>query len=85
MAQGAKRASVRLYSGRHWGGQRDQLCQLSEVLGGGGEEELVVSTARPSQPKPIEAENALEVCEQTFGTDILSSASSICCNLAEDA
>jgi hypothetical protein len=49
-----------LLSGRHWGGQRDQLCQLSEVLGGGGQQELVLSTKWTSQPEPIEAQDALE-------------------------
>jgi len=53
-----------LCSGRHWGGQRDQLCQLSEVLDGGSEQELVLSTKRTSQPEPIEAQDALEMCEQ---------------------
>ena len=30
--RGDRRAGACLLSGRHWGGQRDQLCQLSEVL-----------------------------------------------------
>ena len=51
-------------SGRHWGGRRDQLCQLSKVLDGGSEEELVLSTKRTSQPEPVEAQDALEMCEQ---------------------
>jgi hypothetical protein len=52
----AKRASGRLGLGRHWGGRRDQLCQSSEVLGGGGEKELVVSAVRASQPEPVQAQ-----------------------------
>ena len=44
--------------------QRDQLCELSEVLGGGGQQELVLSTKWTSQPEPIEAQDALEMCEQ---------------------
>ena len=53
-----------MLSGRHRGGQRDQLCQLSEVLDGGSEEELVLSTKRTSQPESVEAQDALEMCEQ---------------------
>ena len=53
-----------MLSYRHWGGQRDQLCQLSEVLGGGSQQELVLSTKRTSQPEPVEAQDALEMCEQ---------------------
>jgi hypothetical protein len=40
-------------------GHRDQFCRLSKVLSGGGEKELVVSTARASQPEPVEAQYAL--------------------------
>src|ERR1700689_1684186 len=43
-----------------------QLCHLSEVLDGGSEEELVLSTKRASQPKAIEAQDALQVREQHF-------------------
>jgi hypothetical protein len=64
MVRGAKRARVLLCSVRHWGGQWDQLCQLSEVLDCGIDEELVLSTRRTSQPKPFEAQDALEMCEQ---------------------
>jgi hypothetical protein len=57
-------AGACLLSGRHWGGQRDQLCQLSEVLSGGSQQELVLSTKWTSQPEPIEAQDALEMREQ---------------------
>ena len=50
-----------LRSGRHWGRHRDQLCQLSEVLDCGSEEEFVLSTKRTSQPEPVEAQDALEM------------------------
>ena len=53
-----------LLSGRHWGGNWDQLCELSEVLSRGSEEELVLSTRRTSQPEPVEAQDALEMREQ---------------------
>jgi hypothetical protein len=33
-------------------------------LGGGSEEELVLSTKRTSQPQSVEAQDALEMCEQ---------------------
>jgi hypothetical protein len=51
--------------------ERDQLCQLSEVLNGGSEKELVMSTGRALQSEPIDAQNALEMCEQHL--DLLSS------------
>jgi len=44
--------------------RQDQLCQLSEVLGGGRQEELVPSTEGASQPEAIEAQDALQVREQ---------------------
>jgi len=46
------------------GGKRDQLRQFPEVLGGGCEQELVVSAGWSSQPQPIELEDAFEVSEQ---------------------
>ena len=52
MLKGIRRGRVRLLSGRYWGGQRDQLCQLSEVLDCSSEKELVLSTGRASQPEP---------------------------------
>jgi hypothetical protein len=45
-------------------GRQDQLCQLSEVLGGGRQEELVPSTKGASQSEAIEAQDALQVREQ---------------------
>ena len=56
VARNQARVSL-LVSGRHWGGHRDQLCQLSEVLNGGSEEELVLSTGRTSQPESVEAQD----------------------------
>ena len=43
MLQGIRARVSLLLSGRHCGRQRDQLCQLSEVLGGGSQQELVLS------------------------------------------
>ena len=51
-------------SGGHDRRRRDQLGELPEVLGGGGEEELVAGAVRPSKPEAIEAQDALEVSEQ---------------------
>ena len=62
--RGDRRAGACLLSGRHRVGQRNQLCQLSEVLDGGSEQELVLSTKRTSQPESVEAQDALEMCEQ---------------------
>src|SRR5262245_43395640 len=46
--------------------RQDQLCQLSEVLGAGRQEELVPSATWTSQPEPVEAQDALQVREQHF-------------------
>src|ERR1700722_19866167 len=45
-------------------GDRDRLCELAEVLGGGSKEEPVSSTRRAAQPEPVETQDALEVREQ---------------------
>ena len=42
--------AIRSASGRAAG----PLCQLSEILGGGSQQELVLSTKWTSQPEPIE-------------------------------
>jgi hypothetical protein len=39
----------------------DQFRQLSEVLGGGGQQELVFGAARPAQAQSVEPEDALEM------------------------
>ena len=59
-----RRAWTLACSGRHWGGERDQLGELSEVLGRCSEEELVLGPIWPSQPEPVEAQDALEMREQ---------------------
>jgi hypothetical protein len=60
LATGAGAACKRLSSSDgHRSRWRDQFCQLSKVLSGGGEQELVASAARTSQPEPIEAQDAL--------------------------
>jgi hypothetical protein len=55
-----------LLSGWHWGRHLDQLCQLSEVLFGGSQQEFVLSTKWTSQPEPIEAQDAIQMREQHF-------------------
>ncbi len=64
----ASRYSVGLASISDWweswrrsGGERGEAF---EVLGGGGEQELVVRAARPPEPEALEAEMAFEVGEQ---------------------
>ena len=37
---------------------RDQLCELTKVLGGGCEKELIAGTGWPSQLKTIELEDS---------------------------
>ncbi len=42
----------------------DELCELSKVLGGCCEVELVTGTAWASQSKPTETEDAFEVSKE---------------------
>jgi hypothetical protein len=48
-------ARILTCSGKHWDGERDQLDELSEVLGVSSQQELVLGTIWPSQPEPVEA------------------------------
>ena len=60
----APRLGPRLCGG--WGGwHRDQLGHLAEVLGSGGEEELVFCSVWTSQTQAIHPENALVGASQT--------------------
>src|SRR3954453_16287985 len=43
---------------------QDQLGELAEVLGGGGEEELVLGTIRAPQAQAVKLQDTLEVGEQ---------------------
>src|SRR3954465_6087025 len=68
--------SALLAESQHWVGRarlpssgrrlrdRDQLGELAEVLGGGGEEELVLGTIRAPQAQAVELQDTLEVGEQ---------------------
>jgi hypothetical protein len=56
--------SLQVLYRRHWVRRRDQFRELPEVLGCGGEQKFVLSAARPSQPEPVEPQDALEMCEQ---------------------
>ena len=49
-----------------WGGRRhrDQHRELAEILGGGGEVELVPRPIRTAQSEPVELQDALEMREQ---------------------
>src|SRR3954451_19859811 len=70
-----KKSAV-LAESQHWVGRarfpssgrrlrdRDQLGELAEVLGGGGEEELVLGTIRAPQAQAVELQDTLEVGEQ---------------------
>ena len=51
-------------SGGHDRRRRNELRQFPEVLGGGGEEELVVGAAWSSQPEAVEAQDALQMGKQ---------------------
>ena len=42
-------------------GYLDQLGELAKVLGCGCEVELVTGAAWPSEPQPVEPQNALEM------------------------
>ena len=66
-----KKSAV-LAESQHWVGRarlpssgrrlrdRDQLGELAEVLGGGGEEELVLGTIRAPQAQAVELQDTLE-------------------------
>src|SRR5688500_5210301 len=43
---------------------REQLAQVSKVLGGGGEEELIVGAVGTSEAEAIQLQNAFEMREQ---------------------
>ena len=51
---------------------RYQLRQLSEVLGGGGQQELIFGSTRPTQAQSIQPEDALQMSEEHL--DLLSFA-----------
>jgi len=42
----------------------DEFRQLSEVLGGGGQQELVFGAARPAQAQSVEPEDALQMSKE---------------------
>ena len=46
-----------------WRGHRDQLGELSEVLSGGGEVELISGAVGTSQAEPAEVQDAFEVAK----------------------
>jgi hypothetical protein len=52
--------------------ERNELRQLSEVLGGGGQQELIFGSTRPTQAPSIQPEDALQMSEQHL--DLLSFA-----------
>ena len=68
-----RRNRLGVISGWLEGGERDQLRQLPEVLGGGCEDELITRTIWTAKSEPIELENALEMGEQHL--DLLAQSS----------
>ena len=52
--------------------ERNDLRQLSEVLGGGGQQELIFGSTRPTQAQSIQPEDALQMSEEHL--DLLSFA-----------
>jgi hypothetical protein len=52
--------------------ERNELRQLSEVLGGGGQQELIFGSTRPTQAQSIQPEDALQMSEEHL--DLLSFA-----------
>jgi len=42
----------------------DELCEVAQVLDGGGEVKFVTSAARTAQPQSVELRDAVEMCEQ---------------------
>ena len=56
--------------GEDWGRNGDELRQFPQILGGGGQQELVIRSARTAQAQSIEPEDALQMCEEHL--DLLS-------------
>src|ERR1700722_7631503 len=52
--------------------ERNELRQLSEVLGGGGQQELIFGSTWPTQAQSIQPEDALQMREEHL--DLLSFA-----------
>ena len=50
--------------GLRLGRSRSSSCELSEILGNRGEEELVFGPIWPTKPEPCQVQNTLEVREQ---------------------
>ena len=50
----------------------DELRQFPEILGGGGQEELVLGSVRPAETQSTEPEDALQMSEEHL--DLLSLA-----------
>jgi hypothetical protein len=50
--------------GEDWRWEGDELRQFPQVLGGSGQEELVLGFARATQAQSIEPEDALQMSEQ---------------------
>jgi hypothetical protein len=44
--------------------ERDELRQFPQILGGGGQQELIFGSARPAHAQSVEPENALETSKQ---------------------
>jgi hypothetical protein len=51
---------------------RDELRQFPQVLGGGGQQELIFGSTRPTQAQSIQPEDALQMSEEHL--DLLSFA-----------
>ena len=67
LAVGERRRSTRGRVRSRWPRhlvRRDQLCELSEILRGGGEVEFVPGAVWSAQSKPVEFEDALEVGDE---------------------
>jgi hypothetical protein len=48
----------------HWWWPSDILSELSQILGGGDEQNLVAGAAQAPQPQPIELQDALHMGKQ---------------------
>jgi hypothetical protein len=57
-------------NGEDWRSKGNELRQLPQILGGGGQEELVLRSARSAQAQLAEPEDALQVSEEHL--DLLS-------------
>jgi hypothetical protein len=62
-AAGEAKLSCAASCGEDWHRERDKLCQFPQILGGGGQQELVLGSGWATEAQSTKPENALEMSE----------------------